>query len=111
MSNVATQTYPPSDDMAANAHVNAAKYDAMYHASIADPEGFWLEQAQRIDWMKPFTKVKDVDFTFGQVKINWFADGALNVSANCIDRHLETRGQPGRRGAAHQLSRPACADL
>ncbi|BDY16459.1 hypothetical protein Sulfitobl28_24290 [Sulfitobacter pontiacus] len=92
MSNVATQTYPPSDDMAANAHVNAAKYDAMYHASIADPEGFWLEQAQRIDWMKPFTKVKDVDFTFGQVKINWFADGALNVSANCIDRHLETRG-------------------
>ena len=47
MSNVATQTYPPSDDMAANAHVNAAKYDAMYHASIADPEGFWLEQAQR----------------------------------------------------------------
>ena len=92
MSNVATQTYPPSDDMAANAHVNAAKYDAMYHASIADPEGFWLEQAQRIDWMKPFTKVKDVDFTFGQVKINWFADGALNVSANCIDRHLEMRG-------------------
>ena len=86
MSNVATQTYPPSDDMAANAHVTAAKYDAMYHASIADPEGFWLEQAQRIDWMKPFTKVKDVDFTFGQVKINWFADGALNVSANCIDR-------------------------
>ena len=92
MSNVATQTYPPSDDMAANVHVNAAKYDAMYHASIADPEGFWLEQAQRIDWMKPFTKVKDVDFTFGQVKINWFADGALNVSANCIDRHLEMRG-------------------
>ena len=92
MSNVATQTYPPSDDMAANAHVNAAKYDAMYRASIADPEGFWLEQAQRIDWMKPFTKVKDVDFTFGQVKINWFADGALNVSANCIDRHLEMRG-------------------
>ena len=92
MSNVATQTYPPSEDMAANAHVNAAKYDAMYSASITDPEGFWLEQAQRIDWMKPFTKVKDVDFTFGQVKINWFADGALNVSANCIDRHLETRG-------------------
>jgi len=92
MSNVATQTYPPSDDMAGNAHVNAAKYDAMYHASIADPDGFWLEQAQRIDWMKPFTKVKDVDFTFGQVKINWFSDGALNVSANCIDRHLETRG-------------------
>ena len=92
MSNVATQTYPPSDKTADAAHVNAAKYDAMYDASISDPEGFWKEQAQRVDWMTPFTKVKDVDFTFGQVKINWFADGALNVSANCIDRHLETRG-------------------
>ena len=92
MSNVATQTYPPSDKIADAAHVNAAKYDAMYDTSISDPEGFWKEQAQRVDWMTPFTKVKDVDFTFGQVKINWFADGALNVSANCIDRHLETRG-------------------
>ncbi|MGY9039204.1 acetate--CoA ligase [Sulfitobacter sp. M13] len=92
MSNVATPTYPPSDKIADAAHVNAAKYDAMYDTSISDPEGFWKEQAQRVDWMAPFTKVKDVDFTFGQVKINWFADGALNVSANCIDRHLETRG-------------------
>ena len=92
MPNVATPTYPPSDKIADAAHVNAAKYDAMYDTSISDPEGFWKEQAQRVDWMTPFTKVKDVDFTFGQVKINWFADGALNVSANCIDRHLETRG-------------------
>ncbi len=91
MSNAA-KTYPPSAEMAAGAHVNAAKYDAMYKASIDDADGFWREQAQRIDWMTPFTTVKDVDFTFGQVKINWFADGALNVSANCIDRHLETRG-------------------
>ena len=85
----AAKTYPPSTEMAEGAHVNAAKYDAMYKASIEDADGFWREQAQRVDWMTPFTTVKDVDFTFGQVKINWFADGELNVSANCIDRHLE----------------------
>ena len=85
-------TYPPSDDIVAKAHVDADKYDAMYKASVEDPDGFWREQAQRIDWIKPFTTVKDIDFTLGQVKINWFADGALNVSANCVDRHLETRG-------------------
>tara|TARA_R110002073_G_scaffold92602_4_gene216987 strand:+ start:5090 stop:7027 length:1938 start_codon:yes stop_codon:yes gene_type:complete len=84
--------YPPSADMAAGAHVDAAKYEAMYKASIEDSDGFWREQAQRIDWMSPFSTVRDVDFTLGNVKINWFADGTLNVSANCIDRHLETRG-------------------
>jgi acetyl-CoA synthetase len=92
MSDAAQTTYSPSGEFADNAHVSAAKYDAMYAASIKDPESFWTEQAKRIDWIKPFSTVKDVDFTFGQVKINWFADGALNVSANCIDRHLATRG-------------------
>ena len=86
------KTYPPSAEMAANAHVNAEKYDAMYEASIADPDAFWREQGARVDWIKPFTQVKDVDFTLGNVKINWYADGELNVSANCIDRHLATRG-------------------
>ncbi|MBL3702266.1 acetate--CoA ligase [Sulfitobacter sp. BDSS02] len=85
-------TYPPSDEIVAKAHVDAEKYDAMYKASVEDPDAFWREQAQRIDWIKPFSTVKDIDFTLGQVKINWFADGALNVSANCVDRHLETRG-------------------
>ena len=92
MSDAAHTTYPPSKEIAENAHIDAAKYDAMYAASINDPESFWTEHAKRIDWITPFTKVKGVDFTFGQVKINWFGDGALNVSANCIDRHLETRG-------------------
>ena len=92
MSDTPAKTYPPSDAMAENAHVNAARYEEMYAASINDPDGFWREQGQRIDWMKPFNTVKDVDFTLGQVKINWFADGELNVAANCIDRHLETRG-------------------
>ena len=86
------KTYPPSAAMAAGAHVNADKYTAMYDASIADPDGFWRAQGARVDWIKPFTQVKDVDFTLGNVKINWYADGELNVAANCIDRHLETRG-------------------
>ncbi len=88
----AAKTYAPPSEMAANAHVNAATYDEMYAASMADPEAFWGEHAKRIDWIKPFTQVKDVDFTLGNVNINWFADGTLNVSANCIDRHLAKRG-------------------
>ncbi len=86
------KTYPPSPEMAANAHVDAARYDAMYKASIDDPEGFWKEQGARLDWMTPFTQVKDVDFTLGNVHIKWYADGKLNASVNCIDRHLATRG-------------------
>ena len=86
------KTYPPSAEMAANAHVDAAKYDAMYAASLADPDAFWGEQGKRIDWIKPYTQVKDVDYTLGNVSINWYADGQLNVSANCIDRHLAKRG-------------------
>jgi acetyl-CoA synthetase len=78
--------------MAGNAHVNAAGYDEMYAASVADPDAFWAEHGKRIDWIKPFTQVKDVDYSFGNVSINWYSDGTLNVSANCIDRHLATRG-------------------
>lgn len=85
-------TYPPSAELAAAAHVDAAKYQEMYAASLADPEGFWREQGKRVDWIKPFTQVKDVSYDLGNVNINWYADGTLNVSANCIDRHLATRG-------------------
>ncbi|WP_158966642.1 acetate--CoA ligase [Chachezhania sediminis] len=85
-------SYPPSAEFTAQAHVNAAKYKAMYDASISDPEAFWSEHAKRIEWTKPFTQVKDVSFAPGDIRINWFADGELNVSANCIDRHLATRG-------------------
>jgi len=87
-----SKTFPPSPELAQNAHVDSAKYDAMYAASISDPDAFWREQGQRIDWMTPFTKVKDVNYDFGGVSINWYSDGTLNVSANCIDRHLATRG-------------------
>uniref|UniRef100_UPI004047461C acetate--CoA ligase n=1 Tax=Yoonia sp. TaxID=2212373 RepID=UPI004047461C len=87
-----TKLYPPSADMAANAHADKATYDAMYAASIADPDAFWAEHGKRIDWITPFTKVKSADFSLGNVDIKWFGDGTLNVAANCIDRHLATRG-------------------
>ncbi|WP_187429186.1 Acetyl-coenzyme A synthetase [Roseobacter fucihabitans] len=95
MSDTATsaKTYPPAPEMAAKAHVNAARYDEMYAASITDPDAFWRKEAGRIDWIKPFTRVSDVNFDLGAVAINWFADGTLNVAANCIDRHLATRGE------------------
>jgi acetyl-CoA synthetase len=87
-----SNTFAPAAEMAANAHVNEAKYNEMYAASIADPEAFWRDQGKRVDWIKPFTQVKDVSYAYGDVNINWYADGTLNVSANCIDRHLATRG-------------------
>ncbi|MGZ0190697.1 MAG: AMP-binding protein, partial [Alphaproteobacteria bacterium] len=83
--------FPPPAAIAANAHVDAAKYQAMYQRSIDDPDGFWAEHGKRIDWIKPFTKVKNTSFDADNLSINWFEDGTLNVSANCIDRHLATR--------------------
>ena len=85
-------TYAPSAEMAAGAHADKATYDAMYEASINDPEAFWGEHGKRIDWIKPYTRVKNTSFAPGQVDIKWYEDGTLNVSANCIDRHLATRG-------------------
>ena len=87
-----TKTHAPHAHMVANAHVNAADYDKMYAASIADPAAFWGEHGKRIDWIKPYTRVKDVSFDYGNVSIKWYDDGTLNVSANCIDRHLAARG-------------------
>ena len=84
--------YPPSAEMAAGAHADKATYDKMYAASINDPAAFWGEHGKRIDWIKPYTKVKNTTFDYGNVDIKWFEDGTLNVSANCIDRHLAERG-------------------
>src|SRR5579872_3074540 len=75
------------------AFIDRAKYEAMYAQSIRDPEGFWREQAQRLDWIRPFSKVKDVSFDPDDLHIRWFEDGTLNVAANCIDRHLARRAQ------------------
>jgi acetyl-CoA synthetase len=74
------------------AHIDADGYAKMYAQSVSDPDGFWAEQGKRIDWFKPYTKVKDVSFIYPDVSIRWFHDGVTNVAHNCIDRHLETRG-------------------
>jgi acetyl-CoA synthetase len=74
-----------------NAVIDQAKYQEMYARSLADPEGFWGEAAKRLDWIKPFTKVKDVSWDPDDFHIRWFEDGTLNASVNCIDRHLPTR--------------------
>ncbi|HTN62020.1 MAG TPA: AMP-binding protein, partial [Devosia sp.] len=84
--------FQPSAAAIARTHVTKDRYDQMYARSISDPNGFWAEQAQRIDWIKPFTKVKNTTFQYPDVSIKWFEDGVLNISANCIDRHLATRG-------------------
>jgi acetyl-CoA synthetase len=78
-------------DFARTAHVDAARYQTMYDASISDPDAFWGEHGRRIDWIKPYTRVKNATFDFGNVNIRWFEDGTLNISANCIDRHMLTR--------------------
>ena len=85
--------FPPSSAFAANAHINATKYAEMYATSIADPDAFWHEHGKLIDWIKPFSITKNVSYAHPNVSIKWFEDGVLNVSANCIDRHLETRGE------------------
>jgi acetyl-CoA synthetase len=74
------------------AFVDDAKYKEMYDRSIKDPNGFWAEQAKRIDWIKPFSKVKNTSYDPHNVSIKWFEDGTLNVSYNCVDRHLAKRG-------------------
>jgi acetyl-CoA synthetase len=80
--------YPVTKEVAAKALVNKEQYDQMYQASISDPESFWREQGKRIDWIKPYSKIKDTSFDAGHLSIEWFADGTLNASANCLDRHL-----------------------
>ncbi len=84
--------YPVPDDFAAQAHINNDQYLEMYKHSIEDTEGFWREQGQRIDWIKPYTKISDVNWSIPDVSIKWYEDGTLNASYNCIDRHLESSG-------------------
>ena len=84
-------TYPASKDFVASAHVNAEGYAKMYAQSITDPDGFWREHGQRLDWIKDYGRVKNTTFKRGEVSIKWYEDGTLNVSANCIDRHMVDR--------------------
>lgn len=84
--------YPVRDAIAAKAWADKEKYQAMYKQSVDDPDTFWGEQAKRIDWVKFPTKIKHTSFDPHNVDIRWFEDGSLNASANCLDRHLEKRG-------------------
>src|SRR6266700_1290375 len=79
------------EDFGCTDWVDQAGYELMYAASMADPERFWGEQGRRLDWIKPYTRVKNANFS-GDVSIRWYEDGTLNASANCIDRHLAKRG-------------------
>ncbi|RED51252.1 acetate--CoA ligase [Aestuariispira insulae] len=80
------------EEWAKRAHADNDKYLEMYQHSINDPEGFWGEHGKRVDWIKPYSQVKDVSYDAKDLHIKWFHDGTLNVSANCLDRHLEKRG-------------------
>ena len=85
--------FPVPETMRARALCSShASYQAMYEASISDPESFWREQASRIDWMEPFHTVKDVSYASDNVSIQWYLGGKTNASLNCLDRHLATRG-------------------
>ena len=85
------RVFPILSDWAAGAHLNAAGYDAAVARVEADPQGFWSDVAGRLDWIKPFTIAKDVSFNTDDFRIRWYADGVLNASVNCLDRHLPAR--------------------
>ena len=84
--------YPVPQEWAEKALIDADRYAEMYQQSVEDPEAFWRREAQRIDWMRPFTTVKETSFDEADFCIRWFAGGTLNLSANCLDRHLASRG-------------------
>ncbi len=88
---MSSELIPIDPAVAMQAHCNEAAYKAMYERSIKDPEGFWREHGKRIDWIKPYSQIKDVSFDSHSLHIRWFHDGTLNASVNCLDRHLKTR--------------------
>ncbi|MFC5705705.1 acetate--CoA ligase [Aeromonas eucrenophila] len=86
------KVYPVKAHIGNGALLDKEGYEAMYQASVQDPDAFWGEQGKILDWMKPYTKVKNTSYDPGHVSIKWYEDGLLNVSANCLDRHLQERG-------------------
>jgi len=118
---MADAVYPVPTEWAENSLIDDARYQEMYDKSVADPDGFWRQEAQRLDWIKPFTVVKQTSFHEEDFGISWFADGTLNLSANCLDRHLSAHGddiailwepdspdQPERRITYRQLHEQVC---
>ena len=83
------QVYPVSPEVAKQALLNREQYEEMYRQSVEDPDTFWGEHGKRLEWIKPYTKVKNTTYDYNNLSIKWFEDGQLNASANCLDRHLE----------------------
>ncbi len=84
--------YPVPANIAEHALINADQYAAMYQHSVQDPDAFWGEQGKILDWITPFTRVKNSSFAPGNISIRWYEDGTLNLAANCLDRHLAQHG-------------------
>ena len=93
--------FPVPEQWSKRAYVNAGSYKRIYAESVEDPEAFWAAEAKELDWIKPFSQVKDCSYAPDDVHIKWFYDGTLNVSANCVDRHLAGH----RRSHRHRLGR------
>ena len=89
---MADKVYDVPPEWTKRAFINESQYRKMYEQSLADPNGFWAEQAKRIHWMRLFTKVKNTSFKKPDVFIRWFEDGVTNAAYNCIDRQLRSRG-------------------
>ncbi|GAA0751745.1 acetate--CoA ligase [Sphingomonas sp. ABOLD] len=113
--------HPVPEAWAKNALINADRYAELYRQSVEDPDGFWRQEAQRLDWLTPFTRVQRTSFDEADFGIRWFEDGALNIAANCLDRHLAVRGdaiailwesddpsEPERRISYRQLHAEVC---
>jgi acetyl-CoA synthetase len=88
----AEKVYKVPTEFASRTRITRDQYRTLYAESVRDPEGFWSRMGQRIDWVRPYTRVKDVSFDVRDFHVRWFEDGQLNVAANCLDRHLATRG-------------------
>ena len=86
------EMFAPQQNVVDRAHVDNAGYEKLYAQSVADPDAFWAEHGKRIDWMTPYSQVSDVSYDKSDLSIRWYHDGTLNAAANCLDRHLETRG-------------------
>ena len=94
--------YPVPAQWADSALIDSARYDEMYRSSVTDPDAFWRAEAQRLDWIKPFTSVKQTSFHEADFGIKWFADGSLNLAANALDRRgtFASPNGPPRYGLA-----------
>jgi acetyl-CoA synthetase len=90
------QIFQPSPEALSRTLTTAADYDALYRRSVEDPQAFWAEQAKRLDWVTFPKTIKNTTFAYPDVSIRWFEDGVLNVSSNCIDRHLARSRRRGR---------------